>query len=84
MQKISLLGLYRLVQLKTGDATYFDPNAIPDPEERLYTLQLLLTIGQALRSEEDIYRLERMLTELVSNQSKISALEALERLAMIL
>ena len=84
MPKVSLLGLYRLIQFKTGDVTYTELNSIPDPEERLYTMQLLLTISKSLRSEEDIYRLERLLTEMVDSQSQISALDALERLAMVL
>jgi len=81
---LPLLGLYRLIQFKTGDVTYTELNSIPDPEERLYTMQLLLTISKSLRSEEDIYRLERLLTEMVDSQSQISALDALERLAMVL
>jgi len=84
MPKVSLLGLYRLIQFKTGDVTYAELNSITDPEERFYTMQLLLTISKSLRSEEDIYRLERLLTEMVDSQSQISALDALERLAMVL
>jgi hypothetical protein len=81
--KVSLQGLYRFIQLKTGDVTYLELNQIPDPEERFYIMQLLMRLGTNLRSESDLARIEHLLDEIVSNQS-IGALDALERLVMLL
>jgi hypothetical protein len=81
--KVSLHGLYRFIQLKTGDVTYLELDQIPDPEERFYVMQLLMKLGANLRSESDLARIEHLLDEIVSNQS-IGALDALERLVMLL
>ena len=79
--KVSLHGLYRLIQLKTGDLTYFELDQIPDPEERFYITQLLMRLGTNLRSESDLARIERLLDEITHDRS-VSALDALERLVM--
>jgi len=81
--KISLNGLYRFIQLKTGDVTYIELEQIPDKEERLYTMQLLTRLAVNLRSEADLKRVEFLLEEIVANKD-IRALEALERLVMLL
>ena len=81
--KVSLHGLYRFIQIKTGDVTYLELDQIPDKDERLYTMQLLMQLGTNLRSEADLRRIEHMLEEIVANES-ICALEALERLVMLL
>jgi len=79
----SLNGLYRFIQLKTGDVTYIELEQIPDKEERLYTMQLLTRLAVNLRSEADLKRVEFLLEEIVANKD-IRALEALERLVMLL
>ena len=81
--KVSLQGLYRFIQLKTGDVTYLELNQIPDPEERLYIMQLLMRLGTNLRSESDLARIERLLDEIARDQN-VGALDALERLVMLL
>jgi hypothetical protein len=80
--KVSLKGLYRLIQLKTGDLTYLEPDLIPDPEERQYTMQLLMHLCTHLRSASDVMRIADLLEEWCKSQP-LSALEALERLAML-
>jgi hypothetical protein len=81
--KVSLQGLYRFIQLKTGDVTYFELDQIPDPEERFYITQLLMRLGTNLRSESDLARIEHLLDTIVRGQN-VSALDALERLVMLL
>jgi hypothetical protein len=81
--KVSLQGLYRFIQLKTGDVTYLELNQIPDPEERFYITQLLMRLGTNLRSESDLARIERLLDEIARSQN-VGALDALERLVMLL
>ena len=81
--KVSLQGLYRFIQLKTGDITYIELDQIPDPEERFYITQLLMRLGTNLRSESDLARIERLLDEITHDRS-VSALDALERLVMCL
>jgi len=81
--KVSLQGLYRFIQLKTGDVTYLELDQIPDPEERLYVMQLLMRLGTNLRSESDLARIEHLLDEIARHQT-VSALDALERLVMLL
>jgi len=81
--KVSLQGLYRFIQLKTGDLTYIELDQIPDPEERFYIMQLLMRLGINLRSESDLARIERLLDEIARDQS-VGALDALERLVMLL
>jgi hypothetical protein len=81
--KVSPHGLYRLIQFKTGDLTYPELDQIPDPEERFYIMQLLMRFGTNLRSESDLARIERLLEEIACDQS-VGALDALERLVMLL
>jgi len=81
--KVSLNGLYRFLQLKTGDVTYMELDQIPDPEERLYITQLLMQLSKNLQTESDLDRVERMLDELVAHQ-ELSLIDALERLVMLL
>ncbi len=81
--KVSLQGLYRFIQFKTGDATYPELNQIPDPEERFYIMQLLMRLGTSLRSEDDLVRVERLLDEITRNRN-VGILDALERLVMLL
>jgi hypothetical protein len=81
--KVSLQGLYRFIQFKTGDVTYPELAQIPDPEERFYIMQLLMRLGTNLRSESDLARIERLLDEITCNQN-VGALDALERLVMLL
>jgi hypothetical protein len=81
--KVSLQGLYCFIQLKTGDVTYLELNQIPDPEERFYIMQLLMRLGTNLRSESDLARIERLLDEIARDQN-VGALDALERLVMLL
>jgi hypothetical protein len=81
--KVSLQGLYRFIQLKTGDVTYLELDQIPDPEERFYVMQLLMKLGANLRSESDLTRIERLLDEIARDQN-VGALDALERLVMLL
>ncbi|MFZ8854512.1 MAG: hypothetical protein ACO2PL_20755 [Armatimonadota bacterium] len=81
--KVSLQGLYRFIQLKTGDVTYLELNQIPDPEERLYIMQLLMRLGTNLRSESDLARIEHLLEEIARDRN-VGALDALERLVMLL
>jgi hypothetical protein len=81
--KVSLQGLYRFIQLKTGDVTYLELDQIPDPEERFYVMQLLMKLGANLRSESDLARIEHLLDEIARDRN-VGALDALERLAMLL
>jgi hypothetical protein len=81
--KVSLQGLYRFIQLKTGDVTYLELDQIPDPEERFYVMQLLMKLGANLRSESDLARIEHLLDEIARDQN-VGALDALERLVMLL
>jgi hypothetical protein len=81
--KVSLHGLYRFIQFKTGDVTYFELDQIPDPEERFYITQLLMRLGTNLRSESDLARIERLLDEITHDQN-VGTLDALERLVMLL
>jgi hypothetical protein len=81
--KVSLQGLYRFIQLKTGDVTYLELDQIPDPEERFYVMQLLMKLGANLRSESDLARIERLFDEIARDQN-VGALDALERLVMLL
>jgi len=81
--KVSLQGLYRFIQLKTGDVTYLELDQIPDPEERFYVMQLLMKLGANLRSESDLTRIEHLLDEIARNRN-VGALDALERLVMLL
>ena len=81
--KVSLQGLYRFIQLKTGDVTYLELDQIPDPEERYYIMQLLMKLGANLRSDSDLARIEHLLDEIARDQN-VGALDALERLVMLL
>jgi hypothetical protein len=81
--KVSLQGLYRFIQLKTGDVTYLELDQIPDPEERFYVMQLLMKLGANLRSESDLARIEHLLDEIARDRN-VGALDALERLVMLL
>jgi len=83
--KVSLDGLYRFIQLKTGDATHFCLEDIPDVQVRFYITQLLMRLKDNLRSESDLQRIEHMLDRIVANaKGNITVLDALERLVMLL